>query len=47
MRQNLAAAVVLIVLLLVGGWLVMHLRMSLRVEACLEAGYRNCSMLRP
>lgn len=47
MRQNLAAAVVLIVLLLVGGRLVMHLRTSLRVEGCLEAGYRNCSALKP
>ena len=44
MRQNIASAAVVIVLLLLGGWCIAHLRASLRVESCLEAGYRNCSV---
>lgn len=47
MRQNIAVAVVLIVLMCAGGWLVMHLRESLRIEACIEAGHRSCSTLNP
>lgn len=47
MRQNIAVAVVLIALMCAGGWLVMHLRESLRIEACIEAGHRGCSTLHP
>jgi hypothetical protein len=33
----------LILLLLTSGfWLLDHLRTSARIEACLEAGHRNC-----
>jgi len=45
MRQNIASAAVVIVLMLVGGWCIANLRTSLHVEACLEAGHRDCSVL--
>jgi len=40
--QNLAAAVIIVALLAAGFWLIDHLRSSARIEACLEAGHRNC-----
>src|SRR5262249_8391641 len=40
--QTLAAAVLIILLIASGFWLIDHLRASARIEACLEAGHRNC-----
>jgi hypothetical protein len=40
--QNLTAAVLILLLLTSGFWLLDHLRTSARIEACLEAGHRNC-----
>ena len=42
MQQNLAAAIVLLVLLAAGLWIFHELRTSSRILACIEAGYRNC-----
>jgi len=47
MRQNLAAAVVLLGLLVVGSWVIVHLRESARIEMCVEAGHPDCSPLQP
>ena len=47
MRQNIAAAIVLIALLAAGGWLITNLRTSVRIEMCVEAGHTNCSPLQP
>jgi hypothetical protein len=47
MRQNIAAAVVLIALLAAGSWLIANLRTSVRIEMCVEAGHANCSPLQP
>ena len=40
--QNLAAALIIAALIAAGFWLIDHLRSSARIEACLEAGHRNC-----
>jgi hypothetical protein len=40
--QNFAAAILIILLIASGFWLIEHLRASARIEACLEAGHRNC-----
>ena len=40
--QNLAAAILIMLLIASGFWLIDHLRASARIEACLEAGHRNC-----
>jgi hypothetical protein len=42
-RQNIGAAIVLILLFLGGLWLVFALRSYLKTEECLEAGHRNCA----
>jgi hypothetical protein len=42
MQQNLAAAVIVLVLIISGFWLIDHLRTSARIAACVEAGHRNC-----
>jgi hypothetical protein len=42
MQQNLAAALVLILLLAAGLWIFHELKTSSRILACIEAGYRNC-----
>jgi hypothetical protein len=42
MQQNVAAAVVLIVLVTAGLWLFHQLKESSRVLGCLEAGRRDC-----
>lgn len=47
MRQNIAAAIVLIAILVAGGWLITQLRTSVRIEMCVEAGHANCSPLQP
>lgn len=44
-RQNIAATVLILVLLLTGAWLVSNLRASARATACIEAGHRNCGAL--
>jgi hypothetical protein len=47
MQQNLAAAIVIVLLITSGFWLIDHLRASARIEACVEAGHRNCVPLDP
>jgi hypothetical protein len=42
MRENLAAALIIALLLGTGYWLIDELRASAHVTACLEAGHRNC-----
>jgi len=42
MQQNLAAAIVLVVLMSAGLWVVHELNASSRILTCLEAGHRNC-----
>jgi hypothetical protein len=42
MRQNLGAALVIVVLIIAGFWLIDHLRTSARISVCLEAGHHNC-----
>jgi hypothetical protein len=41
-RQNVAVLALLLVLLLLGLWLFAELRAYLKIEACIEAGYRDC-----
>jgi len=41
-RQNIVVLCLLLGLLLAGLWLFSTVRAYLRVEACVEAGYRNC-----
>jgi hypothetical protein len=45
MRQNVIALCLLFGLLLAGLWLFSTLRTYLKIEACVEAGYRNCETL--
>jgi len=42
MRENLAAALIIALLLGTGYWLIDELRASAHATACLEAGHRNC-----
>jgi hypothetical protein len=42
MRQNLAALGVIVAIVVLGGWLIDSLRYYSRLQACLEAGHRNC-----
>jgi hypothetical protein len=42
MRENLAAAAIVILLIASGLWLIAHLRASTRIEVCVEAEHRNC-----
>ena len=42
MRENLAAALIIALLLGTGYWLIDELRASAHVTTCLEAGHRNC-----
>jgi len=44
-RQNIIVLCFLLGLLLAGLWLFSVLRSYLRVEACVEAGYRNCDAI--
>ena len=41
-RQNAAAALIIAFLFLIGFWLYFELRAAIRVELCIEAGFRNC-----
>jgi hypothetical protein len=45
MRENLAAALIIVLLLGTGYWLIEELRASAHITACLEAGHRNCAPL--
>jgi hypothetical protein len=42
MQQNLAAAIVIVLIITSGFWLIDHLRTSARIAACVEAGHSNC-----
>jgi hypothetical protein len=42
MRQNLAALLVIIAIVGLGGWLIEGLRHYSRIQTCIEAGHRNC-----
>ena len=42
MRQNVGAALVVILLVVMGLWLIDQLRTSARIATCLEAGHHNC-----
>ena len=42
-RQNILALALLLLLVLLGLWLFAELRAYLKIEACIEAGYRNCA----
>jgi hypothetical protein len=42
MRQNLAAFVVIAAIVVLGSWLIASLQHYSRVQACIEAGHRNC-----
>jgi len=41
-RQNLMVLAALLLLLLLGLWLFHEIKGYLKVEACVEAGFRNC-----
>jgi hypothetical protein len=45
MHQNLAAAAVVIVVVVLGAWLIERLMVYSRMQACIEAGHRNCAQL--
>jgi hypothetical protein len=42
MRQNLAAIVAIVAIVVLGGWLIDNLRYYSRLQACFEAGHRSC-----
>jgi hypothetical protein len=42
MRQNLAAVVVIAAIVVLGSWLIDNLQHYSRLQACIEAGHRNC-----
>jgi hypothetical protein len=45
MRQNLAAFLVIIAIVAAGTWLMASLHYYSRLQACMEAGHRNCVQL--
>ena len=45
MIQNISAGVLVVVLVAGGAWLVVRLRDSLKLEACLESGRRSCARI--
>jgi hypothetical protein len=47
MRQNLAALAVIVAIIVLGSWLIDSLHHYSRLQACLEAGHRNCLPLQP
>ncbi|HET6221679.1 MAG TPA: hypothetical protein VFE11_05905 [Dongiaceae bacterium] len=47
MRQNLAAFVAIIAIVVLGSWLIDNLHYYSRLQACVEAGHRNCLPLQP
>jgi hypothetical protein len=42
MRQNIAALLVIVAIVGLGGWLIESLRHYSRIQTCIEAGHRNC-----
>ena len=42
MRQNLAALGVIVAIVVLGTWLIGSLQYYSRLQACVEAGHRNC-----
>jgi hypothetical protein len=42
MRQNMAAFLAVVVIVGVGAWLMDSLHYQSRLQACVEAGHRNC-----
>ena len=42
MRQNLAAMIVIVCIVVLGTWLIESLRTYSRIQTCIEAGHRNC-----
>ena len=42
MRQNVAAGLVIVAIVVAGTWLMASLHHYSRLQACLEAGHRNC-----
>jgi hypothetical protein len=42
MRQNLAAFLVIVAIVVAGTWLMASLHYYSRLQACLEAGHHNC-----
>jgi flagellar biogenesis protein FliO len=47
MQQNLAAFLLVIVLLVAGAWMIERLKAYSRTLACLEYGHRYCTVLDP
>jgi len=47
MQQNLAAFLLVVVLLVVGVWMIDRLKAYSRAMACLESGHRYCIVLDP
>jgi hypothetical protein len=47
MQQNLAACLLVVVLIVIGAWIVERLKIYSRTLACLEAGHRHCIILDP
>ncbi|HEY1246576.1 MAG TPA: hypothetical protein VGF29_17255 [Hyphomicrobiaceae bacterium] len=45
MRQNLAAFAVIVAIVVLGTWLMESLHYYSRLQACVEAGHRNCMPL--
>jgi hypothetical protein len=42
MRQNMAAMIVIVAIVVLGSWLIESLRTYSRIQLCIEAGHRNC-----
>lgn len=42
MLQNLGAVLVVIFIVVVGGWIIDRLQYYSRIQSCIEAGHRNC-----
>jgi len=47
MQQNLAACLLVVVLLVTGAWIVERLKVYSHTLACLESGHRHCTVLDP
>jgi hypothetical protein len=47
MRQNVAAFLVILAIVGLGSWLMTSLHYHSRLQACIEAGHRNCLPLDP
>jgi hypothetical protein len=42
MQQNIAAAIVIVLLTVAGAWVIDELRTNARILACVEAGHHDC-----